>query len=81
MELEKRANIKFCVRLGQSFTQTLDRLRAAYGDKTPSKTNTFKWFEHFKNGRESLDDDPHNTEKSAFTKVKSEDNDHNFFWF
>jgi len=32
--MEQRANIKFCMKLGKTFMETLSMLREAYGDKT-----------------------------------------------
>jgi len=35
--MEQRANIKFFVKLGQTFTETLTMLRKAYGNKALSR--------------------------------------------
>jgi hypothetical protein len=36
--VEQRANVKFCVKLGKSVTETLNMLRQAYGDEAMSRT-------------------------------------------
>ena len=51
--MEQRASIKFCVKLGKTFTETLDMLRKAYGDQILSRTTVYEWFKRFKEGRES----------------------------
>ena len=55
--MEQRKSIKFCVKLGKTFTETLEMLRKAYGDPALSRTTVYEWFKRFKEGRESLDDD------------------------
>ena len=54
--MEQRESIKFCVKLGKTFTETLKKLRKAYGDQVLSRTTDYEWFTRFKEGRESLDD-------------------------
>ena len=55
--MEQRASIKFCVKLGKTFTETLEMLRKAFGDQALSRTTVYEWLKRFKKGRESLDDD------------------------
>lgn len=56
--MEQRAAIKFCVKLGKSASATHKMLATAYGSECLSRSKTFEWFKRFKEGRESLDDDP-----------------------
>ena len=56
-KLEHRANIKFCFKLNKSATETHQMLRQAYGDTSVIHKTVCKWFERFKEGKESLDDD------------------------
>jgi hypothetical protein len=51
-------NIKFCVKLNKSATETFASLAEAYGDDTLSRTMVFKWHEAFTEGRENVEDDP-----------------------
>ena len=53
----QRVNVKFCVKLGKSATETYDSLKKVYGDERLSCTQVFKWFKRFKEGREEIGDD------------------------
>ena len=55
MTIEQRINIKFCVKLGKTVTETLKMLRDVYGDSSMSRTKVFKWHKRFVEGKE---DDP-----------------------
>lgn len=55
--LEQRANIKFCVKLGKSATETLSLIQDAYGNDALSRARCFEWHSRFINGRNSLEDD------------------------
>jgi len=57
VKLEQQANIKFCVKLGKSGTETFEMLRHAYGNEAMSHARCFEWHVRFKRGRTSLQDD------------------------
>ena len=57
--IEQQYTIKFCVKLNRSATETFASLTEAYGDATLPRTMVFKWHKAFKEGRESVEDDPH----------------------
>jgi len=59
VNVEQHANVKFCVKLGKSATETYDLLKKVYGDECPSRTQVFKWFKRSKEGREEIRDDQH----------------------
>lgn len=59
MSIEQRANIKFCFKLGKTFTETHQMLMKVYGDNCLSRGRVHEWFTRFKEGRESLEDDEH----------------------
>ena len=42
---------------GLTQQQSIERLRAAFGDDSPSRTTVFEWFAEFRRGRRSLDDE------------------------
>ena len=42
MIIGQRINIKFCVKLGKTATETLKMLRDVYGDSSRSRTRVFK---------------------------------------
>jgi len=52
-----RAMIFYDFKCGLNQKQCIDRLRSAFGNKTPSKTTVYDWFAEFKRGRESLSDE------------------------
>ena len=57
VNVEQRVNVKFCVKLGKSATETYDMLKNVYGDECLSRTQVFEWFKRFKKGREEIGDD------------------------
>ncbi|KAG5324965.1 SETMR methyltransferase, partial [Acromyrmex heyeri] len=59
MSIEQRANIKFCFKLGKTFTETFQLMQQVYGDDCLSRGRVHEWYTRFKNGREDINDDPH----------------------
>jgi len=57
VNMELRVNVKFCVKLGKSTTETYDLLKKVYGDECLSCTQVFEWFKRFKEGRKENEDD------------------------
>lgn len=57
-KIEFRAVIKFLTKRGKSVQTILEEMSSVYGDSCPSKTMVYKWHTLFKQGRESLEDDP-----------------------
>ncbi|GBN59300.1 Putative uncharacterized protein FLJ37770 [Araneus ventricosus] len=55
--LEQRANIKFCVLLEKSPSETLEMLKKAYGNDAMKKTAVYKWHKRFHKGRTNIKDD------------------------
>jgi len=55
----KISNVKFCVKLNKSATETFASSTETYRDATLSRTVVFKWHKAFKEGRENVEDDPH----------------------
>jgi hypothetical protein len=41
--MEPRANVKCCVKLHKSPSETLELLKTVYGESTMNKSNVFKW--------------------------------------
>ena len=58
MTIEQRINIKFCVKLGKTATETLKMLRDVYGDSSMSRTRVFEWHKRLVEGRKDVEDDP-----------------------
>ncbi|XP_040206118.1 protein GVQW3-like [Rana temporaria] len=65
--LEQRINIKFCVKIGKSASETLALLQQAYGDHSIKKSNVFEWHKQFKEGQEGDHDDPSGQPKTQRT--------------
>ena len=55
---EQRVCVKFCFKLGKTFTETFRMLQQAYGEDCLSRTQCHEWYQCFKAGRTSIDDDP-----------------------
>jgi hypothetical protein len=55
---EQRVCIKFCLKLGKTATEMYEMLQA-FGETALSRSKTFELYSRFKNGRTSIDDDPH----------------------
>jgi hypothetical protein len=62
---------RFCFKLGKTFTETFEMLQQAYGEDCLSCMQCYKWYQHFKLGRISIDDDPKSGQPSTST-----DDDH-----
>jgi hypothetical protein len=56
--LEQRINIKFCVKIGRSASETLALLTVAIVENTMKKSSVFEWHRRFKEGRQDVQDDP-----------------------
>ena len=55
---EQRVCVKFCFKLGKTFTETFEKLQQAYGEDCLSRTQCHEWYQRFKSGRTSIEDDP-----------------------
>ena len=55
---EQRVCVKFCFKLGKTFTETFQMLQQAYGEDCLSRTQCYEWYQRFKLGRTSIEDDP-----------------------
>lgn len=55
---EQRAAVKFCFLLEKTPAETLVMLKTAYGDTALSKTRVYEWFQRFKSGKMSIEDQP-----------------------
>ena len=58
VKFEYRAIIKFLQKERCSVREIYDRLVAVYGKSAPSFATVTRWFNEFKRGRQSLEDDP-----------------------
>ena len=46
------------MKIGKSVTETFETLKIAFGEEAMCKTQTYEWWKRFKEGRNSVDDDP-----------------------
>jgi hypothetical protein len=56
---EQRVCIKFCQKLGKMATEMYEMLQQAFGETALSQSRTFEWYSRSKNGRMSINYDPH----------------------
>lgn len=57
-KIEFRAVIKFLTKQGKPPQTILEEMSSVYGDSCPGKTMVYKWHNLFKQGRDSIEDDP-----------------------
>jgi len=68
MNFEQRANIKFCFKLGKSFTETFNLMKKVYCNDALSRTRVYEWYKRFRDGRVDINDDEHpGAKKSVVT--------------
>ena len=56
--MQQRHNIQFCFKLGNTATETYEMLIKVYGKDAVSRKCVYDWFKHFRNCKESVEDDP-----------------------
>ena len=54
---EQRVCVKFCFKLGKTFTETFQMLQQVYGEDFFSRTQCYEWYQRFKSGRTSIEED------------------------
>jgi hypothetical protein len=54
---EQRVVIKCCFKAGLSATETLVLVQKAYGNEAVNRSNVFRWYSRFRDGRELVEDD------------------------
>jgi len=59
--------MKFCLKLRKTFTETFQMLQQAYGEDCLSRTQCYEWYQRFKSGRTSIEDDPKSGRPSSST--------------
>lgn len=57
-KIEYRAVIKFLAKQNKSVKTILEEMSSVYQDSCPGKTMIYKWHSLFKQGRDSIEDDP-----------------------
>ena len=64
---EQRVCVKFCFKLGKTFTETFQMLQQAYGADCLSRTQCYEWYQRFRSGRTSIEDEPKSGRPSSST--------------
>jgi len=64
---QHRICVKFCFSLKKNVAEANRMLKEAFGDKAMSQSKTFLWYERFKGGRTSVDDDERSERTSTST--------------
>jgi len=64
---EQRVCVKFSFKLGKTFTETFQMLQQAYGEDCLRRTQCYEWYQRFKSGRTSTEDDPKSGRPSSST--------------
>jgi hypothetical protein len=54
----QRCAIEFCVRLGESGTETLQLVHQVYGDDAMRRAAVFKWWKRFRDGETNVKGEP-----------------------
>jgi hypothetical protein len=54
---EQRVAIKFCFKASLSATETQVLMQKAYGNEALNRSNVFRWYSRFRDGRELVEDD------------------------
>jgi hypothetical protein len=67
---EQRVAIKFCFKAGLSATETLVLVQKAYGNEAVYRSDVFRWYSRFRDGRELVEGDERGARsKSTRTEV------------
>ena len=61
---EQRCAIKYGVTLGETGIETFNKLKQTYGEHVLSRSQVFKLYKAFSEGRESIKDEPHSGPQS-----------------
>ena len=64
-KIEQRCAIKFCVKLGETCIEIFNKLKQAYGELALSRSQVFKCYKAFSEGRESIKDKPRSGRTSS----------------
>ena len=74
MSFEQRANIKFCIKICKTFTETFELMNKVYGDDCLSRARVHEWFTRFRDGHEDINDDEHMGRPKSVTTENSIEN-------
>jgi hypothetical protein len=56
-QFEQWENVEFCQKLGKSASRTFQMIKQEYCEEALVRNAVFKWYEHFAQGRHSLENE------------------------
>jgi len=68
---EQRLNIKFCLKIGKSSTESCNLIQQVYSGETLSCTCVFEWHKLFREGWETMDDNARSRRPSTMHTPKN----------
>jgi hypothetical protein len=66
---EQRVAIKFCFKSGLSVTEALLLVQKAHGNEAVNRSDVFRWYSRFQDGRELVEDERGDRPKLTRTEV------------
>jgi hypothetical protein len=63
---EQRFAIKYCFKADLSATETLVLVQNAYGNEALNRSNVFRWYSQFRDGRDLVEDDERGGRPKSF---------------
>ena len=70
MDHEQRTDMKFCFNPQKSAKETHEMLKLVYGDAALTMKTVYKWFEQFRNGCESAEEDVERSGRPSTSKTQ-----------
>ncbi|KFM76123.1 hypothetical protein X975_07014, partial [Stegodyphus mimosarum] len=67
-EIEQSYDIKFCYKLGKCTNETLKIIQTIYGEASLSRKQVYEWYNSFKRGRKSFEDEINDRTPTNFKK-------------
>ena len=82
MDQEQRIDMKFCFKLQKSAKETHEMFTLVYGDAAVTMKTVYKWFERFRNGCESVEDEERSWRPSTSKTQQNveRESEIRFFW-
>lgn len=71
--MEQRACVKFCFKIGKTFTETWTLLKQAYEEDCMSRSQCHEWFKRFQSGRTSIEENSRSGRPSTSTNDENID--------
>jgi hypothetical protein len=65
---EQRVAIKFCFKVSLSVTEALVLVQKAYGNDALNRSNVFRWYSQFRDGRELVEDNEERWPSNIYLK-------------